>query len=613
VRRSAPSVLLACSLLVLAVSAPAQLVFDDVAAAAGVDAITYGRACAMVDLDLDGQLDLIAADGEDVLRFYRQRPDHTFQLMNSAWGISTTPTTNWCVLVADLDNDADPDVYVATGGFNQEKPNKLLRNDLSTSGLFVDVSASSGDANLNTLAFGATLLDYDLDGDLDIFVSDSWRIAFIGGCHLLRNDGNLVFTEVSAQAGVDIPGDYRHCTMGDVNNDGWPDVAVGAMKQPSLLLLNNQDGTFTDIATDAGVDLPSSNFGMVLEDFDNDGWMDIYLPKYQGTPTEPSGLYLNNQDNTFTDVTVSSGITGQEDMGHNTADLDADGYPDIFIGTGNPTVGDLDRLFRITPDQVAGLIATDISVSSGIQASGNSRTHGMAFGDYDEDGDLDIFVGTGGMGGNPTSHEPDRLFRNQGNANNWLQLDLTGVLTSRSPIGARADLLTDSGRVIYRHLTAGKGFGNTDSPTLHFGLGTDTTANRLHVRWPSGIDQLVLGAAVNTRSAAIETGARLVGDALIGELAELQFAGPPNRPVDIIAGIDRVELFKPQFGGYLELVPIFGPYSIQLNANGRFDLPFLVPDVPALQGATIYVQTWTRPSSGSYGGTLSNLVTILIG
>jgi hypothetical protein len=491
--------------------------------------------------------------------------------------------------------------------------NVLLRNDLSTTGVFTDVSATSGEANVTSLAFGATLLDYDLDGDLDIFVSDSWRLDFIGGCHLLRNDGNLVFTEVSDAAGVNIPGDYRHCTMGDVNNDGWPDIAVGAMKQPSRLLLNNCDGTFTDIAASAGVDLPSSNFGMVLEDFDNDGWMDIYLPKYQGTPTEPSGLYLNNQDDTFTDVTEASGITGQEDMGHNTHDLDNDGYPDIFIGTGNPTVGDLDKLFRITPDATAGLIATDVSVSSGIQGAGMTRTHGMAFGDYDEDGDIDIFVGTGGMGGNPTSHEPDRLFRNQGNANNWLQVDLTGVLTSRSPIGARAEVDTDAGRVVHRHLTAGKGFGNTDSPTLHFGLGTDDTVDRLRVRWPSGIDQLVLGAGVGTRTAVIETGACLVGDALIGQVAELQFAGPPNRPVDIFAGIERVNLFKPQFGGYLEIAPIFGPFPISLGTNGRFDLPFLVPDLPALQGATIYVQTWTRPASGTFGGTLSNVVTITIG
>lgn len=471
----------------------AQVTFRDCAGETGTRHPGFGRGSAMVDLDGDGLLDIIAGNDGLPNGFLRQLPDHTFESVNADWGIADDDRATYGVLVADFDNDGDPDVYFINGGFEGIQANQLLRNALDTAGVFTDVSDFAGDAAVPAQNFGGTALDYDRDGDLDIFLTVVRQPGVGQPCMLLRNDLDLIFSDVSSAAGLLETGDYRHCSSGDLDNDGWIDVAVGNEGGPNRLYRNNRDGTFADVAAFAGVESPRDNFGLVLEDFDNDGWMDVYVPKYQPYPTGPSQLFRNNRDGTFTNVTAGSGMTGQTDMGHNTGDLDGDGYPDIFIGTGNPSFADYDVLFLITPDGAGGLLATDVSDSSGITSNGPTRGHGAPFGDYNQDGFIDLFVNNGGVPSLPETIEPSFLWQNQGNDNRWTALRLIGVVSNRTAVGTRSVAVTSSGREVHRYLDVGSGFANTDSPVQHYAIGLEAEVDRIEISWPSGNRQTVLG------------------------------------------------------------------------------------------------------------------------
>ncbi len=590
---------------------PAQVSFVNVAPQTGTTNPSFGRGAGMVDLDGDGLLDLIASNAGMQNGVFRQLPDHAFQDAYALWGLAPDNRAHWGVLVADFDNDGDPDLYFLNGGFTASQANQILRNDLGSTGTFTDVSAASGDGDLEGSTFGGTALDYDRDGMLDIFLSNNGT----EGCNLLRNLGGLVFANVSNAAGISQSGDsHRHCSSGDMDNDGWIDVAVGTSNGPNLLYRNNGNGTFTDIAASAGVVAPGDNFGLVLEDFDNDGWMDLYLPIYQAEPTGPSRLFLNHKDQTFTDVTAGSGMTGQTDMGHNTGDVDGDGYPDVFIGTGSPTNVYPDVLFLIAPNGSGGLVATDVSASSGILSEGPTRCHGSAFGDYDADGDVDMYLNNGGPEKAPSMLEPNFFWQKQGNANAWLELRLQGVLSNRSAAGARAVARTSSGREVHRQLTVGKGFGNTDSPVLHFGLGAETAVTRLVVSWPSGITQTRLSPPAFTVQSMVETGLRIQGNAAPGSTITLESAGKPGFRSEIFASATTQSVPLPKYGGILELgLPLFPVASLVLDAGGLHPLPVLIPNDPSLSGLTVYLQAWTHPAGQSAEGTLTNrpVLTIL--
>lgn len=565
--------------------------FVDVAAQAGVDALGFGRGAAMVDLDGDGRLDLIAADEGLPDRVYRQLPDHSFEDVASAWGFPGDDLLSAVVLATDFDNDGDPDVFIGSGGFSGASVNRFMRNDLNVSGRFEDVSPMTGVALLDSAVFGGTALDYDRDGDVDIFLADSRPDAPNSSTHLFRNDGGLVFTEVTAEAGAAAEGWLRHCSAGDFDNDGWPDIAVGHYEGPNLLFHNLGDGTFEDVASAAGLPFPVASFGLVLEDFDNDGWLDLYLPKFQPFPVAPSALLLNAGDGTFVDLTWTSGMTGQRDMGHNSGDLDGDGYPDIFIGTGSPNEPFPDLLFRVKPDPVRGLRAQDRSVESGIVAPGLSRSHGSAFGDYDEDGDVDVYVNTGGRPSLPETAERNWLLAARGSDHGWVALELTGLLSNRSAVGARAVATTTSGRRIHRHLTVGKGFGNTDSPILHFGLGSERTLGRIDILWPSGIEQALLAPAAFERHEVLESGMLWSSDPAGGGRPRIEVCGPAGSAIDLFLGTPVAGAAPPPFASPRELHRSAAyPHALVLDRSGRasFD-PSTLPARDA-DGNPLWVQ-----------------------
>jgi len=484
----------------------AEFLLQNKAPESGTDSPSYGRGAAMVDLDGDGLLDLIAANDFMVTHFYRQLPDHSFVNAVEAWGIPEAQAKDhtWGVLAADFDNDGDDDVYFLNLGYPGHK-NRLLRNDIETTGTFTDVTQSSGDAIMIPRNFGGTTLDYNNDGLLDIFLTGPKPSLHN---FLLRNDGNLSFSDVSEQAGFTKPDNYRHVSAGDYNNDGCVDLAVGVFHGSNYLYRNNCDGTFTDVATEAGISrAKDQNFGFVFEDFDNDGWMDLWAPKYywQGADRGQSGeLYRNNGDSTFSNVTATSGLTGQSDMGHSTGDVNGDGYPDIYIGTGHPSYRANDLLLLVEPDGKGGFTTTDVSVISGITSGGETRCHGMAFGDYDQDGRIDIWVNNGGPPtddgeetGNMVQIQESFLWNGSENDYNWIAVQLRGTKSNRTAVGARIVAITGSGREIHRMVRVGHGFANTDSHIQHFGLGKETSVKQLVINWPAGSSQIILNPAIN--------------------------------------------------------------------------------------------------------------------
>lgn len=580
-----------------------NLQFDNVALSTDTLNLSFGRGAAMVDLDQDGRLDLICADAGEPCQYYRQEADGTFSDAASLWGVVPQAEYEWGVLAADFDNDGDTDLYYANGGFAENDlpgrpfPNRILRNDLGTTGTLTDVTSSSGDGRNPQPTFGASALDYDRDGFLDVFCADRNRTLT-----LLKNDGGLVFTDVSDAAGVAVFGDWRHSGAADYDVDGWADIGVGRGDGPNALFHNQQDGTFVDRAQEAGVANPNDNFGMVFQDYDNDGLPDIYVAKYQLVPSGPSPVYLNRGDGTFTNVSPGTGMGAHTDMGHESGDLDGDGYPEILMGTGAPSLVQLDYVYRVTPNGPEALKITDISSGSRFNTAGPSRQHGQALGDYDRDGDIDVYCNNGGPDWMPSTAQSNYFWRNRGTANGWIALELEGIRSNKTGVGTVGRATTATGRDVYRTLQVGRGFTNTPDPAMHFGLGTDGGIQQIELRWPSGIVQVLDELAPLTYSAVVETGMLLDSVPTQGQVFRFELAGPAGQLAEIGLSLGT---------GNSDLIGVNGPLlldsnvsllpALVLDASGEASFPIPVPQLPILSGLTVHAQSWIHDAAGTEG------------
>lgn len=619
-----PTALLAAALLSSALSAQGGppdttgalfMEFTESAATLGASEPGYGRGTAIVDLDQDGRLDLIVVMAGMQDAFLRQKADGTFEKMNAAWGIPNTVDRGWGVLAADFDNDGDRDVYFPTGGFSGAQPNVFLRNDLNTTGTFTDVTTASGDAPLGQHScFGATALDFDLDGDLDIFTSNNgFAVGGVTKNSLLRNDGNMIFTDVSATAGIVDQGDWRHCSSGDIDNDGYVDIFIGNYTGANLLYHNNGDGTFTDIAASAGVQDPGSNFGGVLIDFDNDGWLDLFGARYQFQGNYPSGLYLNNRNGTFRDVRVGSRIARQKDMGHNCGDLNADGFPDIYIGTGHPNEKIFDVVLLCRPNGRGGLMTQRIGEDAGFHDLGKTRAHGMAFGDINRDGNQDVYVNNGGPDWVPNSWQENGLFLSDGNDNNWMQVELVGVKSNRSAVGARMHAITGDDRNVHRTVTVGRGFANTDSPMMHFGLGPANRVQLFRIFWPSGVEQVYLDLDTTMAHTIYESGFEWSGTPAPGAVIQVEAFGPPNTTMKLFHSTKAGQFNDRDLGGIFRMGGnIRYEPAVTLNADGKASISFTIPNDPSLSGRMMYLQALVEDAGGSHPTTLTDKADLMI-
>jgi len=479
-----------------------------------------GGAC-VLDYDGDGRLDLYFVNGstlEDVERgvrrpgaLYRAQGDGTYLDVTREAGVPG-PLWGMGCAVADYDNDGFADLLAL--GLNG---NALYRNDGGRR--FADVTQRAG-LGSDRWSTSAAFLDYDRDGDLDVYVAANIEVdvrrrplSFPGpDCNyrgsrvlcgprglpgardvLYRNEGDGTFADVTRAAGVleAAPRYGLGVVAGDYDSDGWPDLYVANDTTPSYLYRNRGDGTFEDVALLAGVavsddGLEQAGMGTDFGDYDNDGWLDLTKSNFA---FEVTNLYHNEGGSHFTEHTRKAGIALATvplvRWGTKFLDYDNDGWLDIVVAAGHvyphlrrhPVAGegyDQPRLlFRNRGD---GTFA-DVSLRSGPGIRAERSSRGLAVGDLDDDGDLDLVVAN-------IDAVPSVLRNDGGNAGNWLSVRLRGRASNRMGLGSRLRLAAGSLRLVREATTSGSIFSASDS-RVHFGLGAASAAD-LEVLWPSG-------------------------------------------------------------------------------------------------------------------------------
>jgi hypothetical protein len=522
---------------------PWPVTFVDVAATAGLTQPTVyggvddkrfiletnGSGVAFTDLDGDGWIDALLLSGTrlaegarreasfapgeaPVNRLYRNRRDGTFDDVSRGSGLDFG---GWAsgVCAGDYDNDGRVDLFLTAYGRS-----RLMRN---LGGLrFEDVTAAAGLARGEARwASGCSFLDYDRDGRLDLFVAHylsfdletapekgqgpncQWKgvpvncgpkgLAFDTPL-LFHNDGGGRFSDASARSGVArVTSRYAMtAAAADLDGDGWVDLYVACDSTAAVLLRNNRDGTFTDVALESGAALSEyglrqAGMGLGVADFDADGRLDILKTHFA---EDIPALYRAVGDGLFEDVASASGLGAQNrhvQWGAALADLDNDAWPDVFYVTGN-VYPEIERRLSQYPHQGprivfrnrAGRGFEDVSAHSGPGATAPRSSRGAAFGDYDNDGDIDVLV--------MNMNAPPSLLRNDlSGGGSWLQVRLEGTRSNRMGLGATVWVTVDGRRLAQAALSQSSYYSVNDQ-RLHFGLGTARRAERVDVRWPDG-------------------------------------------------------------------------------------------------------------------------------
>ena len=516
----------------------------DIAANAGLSALvvfgeeartTYileatGCGVAFLDYDNDGWLDIFLLSGSRLEgappgatnRLYHNNWDGTFSDVTKAAGLLHT---GWSfgVTVADYDNDGYDDIFVTCWGHSI-----LYHNN--GNGTFTDVTRQAGLWSEEIRwATGCCFLDYNLDGHLDLFVSrylkfDPAKVPAAGldpNCNfkgipincgpkglpqdshsLYRNNGDGTFTEVSRQAGILAPesGYGLTAVAADFNDDGWPDIYVACDSTPSLLYINNHDGTFTESGLSSGVALnengqEQAGMGLGVGDFNLDGRLDILKTHFT---EDTAALYANHGSEGFADVTLAAGLgveTRYVSWGAGIVDLDNCGYPELFWVTGGVYPEASKRLPQFPQRSPRVLFRNpgkgrfeELLEEGGPGISAAHCSRGCAFGDFDNDGDLDIVV--------VNLNEPPSLLRNDvRGSNRWIKFQLVGTKSNRSAIGARV-IVKYGARRQAQEVLAQSSYLSVNDKRLHFGLGKVETIDA-EIRWPGGARQSFAGIECN--------------------------------------------------------------------------------------------------------------------
>jgi len=519
--------------------------FVDVATSAGLrEPVIYGGVeskkyileatgcgCAFIDYDNDGWIDLFILTGTRLEgapfgttnRLYKNERDGTFTDVTEKAGLKAV---GWAsgVCVGDYNNDGFEDLFCTYFG-----QNKLYRNN--GDGTFTDVTKEAGLWNDQPRwGAGCAFVDYNRDGNLDLFASNYVRFSFehapvpgentncnwkglpvlcgprglpMGRHSLYRNNGDGTFTDVTQQAGIAAANTSYGMTVvaADFDEDGWPDIYVASDSTPSLLYMNNHDdGTFREEGVQRGVALSDdgaeqAGMGVGVGDYDLDGHIDIFKTHFAD---DANGLYHNDGKGNFDDAT-RTGRVGVETRyicwGAAMVDLDNDGYPDLFLTAGNvyPEVErKLPQYANKNPRAVFRNLGNGTfeelveQAGPGVAAAHCSR--GCAFGDFDNDGDVDILI--------VNLNEPPSLLRNDLSGNNrWLKVKLIGTKSNRSAIGARV-LVRYGAKTQAQEVLSQSSYYSSNDPRLHFGLGPERLAD-VEVHWPSGSVEKFRSVAAN--------------------------------------------------------------------------------------------------------------------
>jgi hypothetical protein len=497
---------------------------------------TTGCGVAFFDYDNDGWLDLFFVNGtrldgfpkghEPTNHLYKNNRDGTFTdvtekagLIHTGWGQGAC--------IGDYDNDGFDDLFVTYWGHNV-----LYHNN--GDGTFTDVSEKAGVAGTRVRwGTGCAFVDYDRDGKLDLFVANycdgdltTWPLPESGPCLykgtlvacgppglqggkniLYHNNGDGTFTDVSERAGIlKENGTYGLGVLtGDFDNDGWPDIYVANDSQPSALYHNNHDGTFTDIGIMAGCAYsqdgkPQAGMGATAADYDCDGWLDIFRTNFS---EDTDSLYHNIGKAVFDDITFAAGLgmnTKNLSWGCGFLDLDNDGWRDIFVASGHiyPEIKKLDIDIHYGEKKTIYLNQRnghflDVSRLVGDAVQKPISARGAAFGDFDNDGDIDVAV-------NPVNDVP-QLFRcdpapGAPATNHWIKIKAVGTKSNRSGIGARIVCVTGDRKQI-DEVRSGGSWASQSDLRVHFGLGDAAKVDRLEVHWPSGDADVAENLAVD--------------------------------------------------------------------------------------------------------------------
>ena len=492
--------------------------FQEIAADVGIYDVDLAGGGIIEDFDNDGLLDIITStwDPAGNLKYYRNDGDGRFSERSGSAELSAQ-LGGLNIAQADYDNDGWTDVLVMRGGWLLSRGQmrmSLLRND--GDGSFMDVTQEAELALPAYPSQSAAWADYDNDGDLDLFYcsesmpeSQEVGAAIIFPSRLFQNDGDGTFTDVSNTAGV---ANMRYCkgsAWGDYDNDGDPDLYVSNYAGENRLYRNDGNGSLTDVAPELSLTEPLESFSTWFWDYDNDGWLDLFVAGYAsdielvamdylGLPNDGARprLYRNDGSGGFDDVTESAGLYKvSQTMGANFGDFDNDGFPDFYLGTGFPSFDALAP--NIAYRNNRGESFSDVTFSAGLGHI--QKGHGIAFGDLDRDGDQDIFMQVGGF--YPSDGFLNALYVNPGHGNRWLSLKLVGVESNRSAIGARIKITINEGgedRDVHAVVGGGGSFG-ASSLEQEIGLGAANKVKSLEIYWPaSGVLQIFADAPLNS-------------------------------------------------------------------------------------------------------------------
>ncbi len=505
-----------------------------------------GRGVAWGDYDQDGRHDLFVtnrpvwytgADPSNHL-YHNDGPDvgnpDSWLFSDVTADPLDDPLYSQGVSWADYDGDGDLDLYQAnmqvSAGYLA--PNRLYRNE--GGGVFVDMASAAG---VNDGGSGRTVswCDYDQDGDIDLYLAND------GPNRLFRNEGDGTFTNVAPDStGVGDDLYTMGCAWGDFDNDGDPDLYVVNYNEGANRLFRNDgedpgmpgEWIFTDVAVETGVADTGSGLAAAWGDFDNDGWLDLYLANkgdnrlYRSvgqTAPAPGSPF-------FEDVTEVSGTTltdGQYGTGVAWADYDNDGDLDFFLGNHWPDTGPeyaVNQLFRNDgPAVPSGWSFVNVAPTNGVGISDSLSTNGAAWSDFDDDGDLDLYFANMTAG-------PNKLFRNDvadSTDNHWLHLDLVANQANTAAIGARVRAVAGGVSQI-REVDGGSGFLSQPSLTIEFGLGAATMVDTLYIDWPGDSWQVMFDVAVDQRITVTEDDMTAVGDLLPQQRALALYQNHPN-------------------------------------------------------------------------------------
>jgi hypothetical protein len=507
-----------------------------------------GCGVALFDYDNDGWLDIFLVNGTSLNPTVRDRHptsylfhnnrDGTFKDVTEKAGLTRSGWGQGCC-VGDYDNDGNDDLFVSYWGHNV-----LYHNN--GDGSFTDVSERAGVAGSGSFwGAGCCFLDYDRDGHLDLFVASYVNFdvnhapkpgqaaycyyndipvpcgpqGFAGGTNTLyRNRGDGTFVDVSEESGIARPrgpaamvfvgqnwqpgGSYgMGAVAADFDNDGWPDIYVACDSAPSLFYRNIGNGTFQEVAVPAGCALDEngvalSGMGVAVADYDGDGWLDIARTNFSEQVTT---LYRNYGNGAFEDASIKAGLgVNRKYLGFGVGffDFDNDGWKDLFLANGHVYSQIASRRLHVSYKEPKVLYRNlgngrfeDVSSRVGAAIRSENLGRGCAFGDFDNDGDVDVIVNN--LDGPPT------LLRNDGgNKNNWIMIKCIGTRSNRSAIGARVRVTCGTHRQIDEVLS-GSGYYSQNDLRLHFGLGRATLADRVEIAWPSGTKESFTNLAAN--------------------------------------------------------------------------------------------------------------------